>query len=289
MTQPFEGLISSGQAETTLAYLRQNYDVAAAPAEAMLATFARGCLMTDAGALDRPAIAAAEAEEMAGALSDHPAGAALKLDPVILVSHYRMVEQSGALPVFHRLVAKVAGELEAQPEEVQKLGRVRLLRRMLADAGFMSPPQPRPEKALGLLHDAAALLVAGHAEIDDLIDHLAANGAAIPAEVAEILSYVALAELRNYHVDWSSKVLRFLIGVGSVGDCVVEAVRFIALQRSTSGGYGFKDPLKEDPLEPLERFRSFHLPITLHAVWLIKLAGDFQRSAGLSGELGGRP
>jgi len=288
MSHPFEALLSREQAETTLAYLDQHRDVAAAPAEAMLATFARACLLTDPDGLDRGASAAAEAEELARALLAHPDGATLKLDPFILTSHYRMVGQDHDCPAFRQLVATVANELERQPEEVQRLGRVRALRRMLSDAGFLSPPQLRPEKELGLLNDLAALLVASHQEIDDLVDHLAANGSAIPAGAADILSYVALAELRNYHVDWSSKVLRFLLSMGSVNDSVTEAVRFIALQRSTSGGYGFTDPSAQDPLSPRDRFRTFHLPITLHAVWLIRLARAFERAVGTSAGQGPR-
>jgi hypothetical protein len=267
--------ISQAQAERTLDFLNSYYDIQSAPVAAMMAAFSRSCILTNTGNIEALSTASAEAEAIAENLLSAQGTGDLQLDPAIVVAYYKLLASKGAKTSnLQALVKVVAAELERQPQEVKDLGRVRYLTRVLANLGIMDPPVPakRPHR----LHssDLSRLVVADCDEIHDFIDHLSADAVSVSDDLAQILSYLALAEMRNYKIDWSARVLRFLIEVDRIDNRVVESVHYIALQRTSTGGYGFVDPMTESEEDPIERFRTFQLPITLHAVWLMGTFND---------------
>lgn len=259
--------LTPSQAAKTQEFLASHYDVGAAPASAFLATFARCMLHLKSGASDS---AIAEAEVLASAVLSRSDQDTLELDPLIVVSHFAaLAHEAGRMPSFSEMVSKISSELDAAPREIKMSGRVKFLQRLLSDLGFGSSPEPSPKKSLALASDPVRLVTASCDEIHEVLHHLDADRTPLAEETVEILSYLALAEMRNYRVDWSATVLRFLIGRGHINDRVIEALRFVSMQRSVNGGYGFIDPLGGAESDPVQRFRSFHLPITLHAIWLL--------------------
>lgn len=262
-------LMSDSQREVTLRYLDHFQDV---PSLWPVACFARACLLLARRASSDIAQACEEAEAMARAILAHPDRDGLELDPLLLVEHSAMLSRAGCVtPQLHQIVQMIADQMDGLPDDVRAAGRTGHLARLLAKAGLGSkpgvgtcPPAPDEEK----------LLLRSSDEIRELIENLSATPRVLTDTAAEILSLLALSELRDYRLDCGIAILRYLIQSNQADAYLVEAVRFVALQRTALGTYGFSNPLIDDGLDPAERDQRLHLPNTLNAVWLFKLVED---------------
>ncbi len=271
-------IITDKQRSVTLAYLERFRDEARLLS---LACFARCCILLTEPNSQSIQQAGQEAEAMAKTVQDHRDPDSLQLDPLLLVAHFNMLAQAGcATPRLRELVQLIANEMTDLPEDVRSSGRTGHLARLLARNG-VATWSGRTNAGPDLLGDDVLLLQSSDA-IQELIERLSASSIPLTKTTVEILSLIALSELRDYRLDCGIGILRFLIETGWDNDYMDEAVRFVALQRTVAGTYGFFNPLVDNGLDAEEQDRGLHLPNTLNAVWLIKLVADHARSVETS-------
>ena len=292
MDDRIAAFISPRQRETTLAYL-QAFQLSGGQLDqfkpAMLATFARCCLLLDGegsreGDHDsdqRRAQARAEADAFARRVIDHPEGERLALDPLVLLTHFLDLQDAGhESSGLKSLLAKIHAQLRGLPKEVQRLGRVRRTAQLLRRAGFEARVEPVADSFWEAMEQPQRLLTLSSDAIQDFVDHVAVEELALDAVRAEILALIALSELRNYRIDYAAHILRVLLSALSDGGAsahlggsgyIEEAINFIAVQRCRNGSYGFIEPFREDEFAGVDRDRNFHLPFTLNAVWLLRV------------------
>ncbi|QAY78396.1 hypothetical protein [Sphingosinicella sp. BN140058] len=243
-----------------------------------LACFARACLLLATAESADAEQACEEAEAMARTVLGHPNANSLQLDPLLLVSHFEMLANAGCeTPQMRELVQLIADEVAQLPPDVRSSGRAGQLVRLLANHGFAPGSggapgtQPLPADEFLLLQSSDA--------IQELIEQLSGTSVILSQITAELLSLIALSELRDYRLDCGIRILRFLIDAGWNNIYLAEAIRFVALQRTVAGTYGFVNPLVQDELDGERRDSGLHLPNTLNAVWLFKVVADRARSA----------
>jgi hypothetical protein len=142
----------------------------------------------------------------------------------------------------------------------------------LAALGFGVRPA-RPTKAMAaLLATPENWFDASSAELAEIADHVAADGERLDSISTCILSLVALAELRNYRVDLGCSLLRAALEFGEPCAESVDALNFIALQRRRDGRYGFPNQFAETASPAGDPNLTIYLPLTVHAVWLFRVA-----------------
>jgi hypothetical protein len=107
--------------------------------------------------------------------------------------------------------------------------------------------------------------------LSEIADHLVAERRILDDLSADVLSLIALAELRNYRFDVGCKLLRAVIQKGESGVKTVEAMNFVALQRRRDGYYGFSNQFVESGESAPDKHLSLYLPLTLNAVWLFRI------------------
>lgn len=267
-------LLSDRQAVGTLDYLA-GFAASGAVADsdletAVVAAFARCCILTGTTAAGDPRLAAREAEAVAALLLEHPQREALALDPLLVLEHHKMLHDAGlSTPRFAELAEAIAARLALLDDQTRAQARTRRMTRLLAYVGIGAPPAP----VAAALASPGRLLLESFEALAERIDVATANAEPLAPETGTILAMLALAELREYRLDLGAHLLRYLLTCGYRDAYVAEALAFIALQRTHAGSYGFVDPLREDGRSAAERETGFRLPVTLNAVWLLHLAG----------------
>jgi hypothetical protein len=248
-------------------------------ASVVLASFARGCVHLLDEDLENRRRAQAEAESTYAIILAHPYPETLNLDPALIAAHFSLLATASIRSVsMEKVVLNMAHVLSSQPKELLMQARMRSAVAMIRRAGIDAPLAAPPYSIVRYLKNPSILFTMTGAEIQEMIEHAAADEIEIVPELAEVLSLIALSELRNYRVDFGAKILRLLFSQGLSNIYAEEALRFVALQRRRDGGYGFLDPLNEDIEMHNNPLFSFHLPVTLNAVWL------FKKYAGASAE-----
>jgi|GEM_PF-4015384 len=213
-----------------------------------------------------------EAEAFAEAILTHPDADGLQLDPLLLVQYLSMVTEAGcSVPRLRKVGGLVADQVKALPERQRSSGRIGHLARLLAKERFsLSLKQTQiPE-----IPDGEKLILMSSDAIQELVHDLSVLAAPLPESSAELLSLLALSELREYRLDCGLAIMRFLVRAGWENEYLSEAISFVAIQRTVSGSYGFVNPLLEDGLNAAEREQKLNLPNTLNVVWLFKLIVD---------------
>ncbi|MDV6316267.1 hypothetical protein [Idiomarina sp. HP20-50] len=175
------------------------------------------------------------------------------------------IEINEALPILETMKK----ELLSQPDEVLELGRLHLTKHLLNELGIKLPKLPIGKDMSDFLQSPEDWLTASDEQLSNLIDIMLANQSTISTADSDILSLIAIAELRNYKVDLGSKILRFVIHHGKANAMVQEAIQFAAVQRRQDGLYGFLNPFKEENMDDEMSLKGFHLPMTLNVLWLI--------------------
>lgn len=271
-------LPSAAQRATTLSFLKRFWidgDVYQSTMDnistILLTSFARGCihLMGD----DNKSMSAAQSEAEAAyeIVLAHPNPNSLSLDPAVISSHYSMLVENGLSSTsMEDVVKNLLSSLRLQPEALLCQSRVRLAVSMLKQAGVEVHLSESPYWVSKLLRNPNKLYTMTSSEVQQFVEHVTADELIIEPELVEVLSLIALSELRNYRVDLGSKILRLLLSRGCYHTYAEEGLRFVALQRRRDGGYGFLDPLREHIDVKINPMVAFHLPVTLNAVWLFK-------------------
>ncbi|MEO0643062.1 MAG: hypothetical protein AAFY47_06555 [Pseudomonadota bacterium] len=261
-------ILTLDQAEKTLQYLEAFAKPPYPPRVVSLAVFARACIFLNPDFEFRESPLEEEAEGLAKQILSRD-GQDLDLDPFILASHANFLH-SGRIEIgdLKEVLSKIAASVHEQPVHVRQMGRVRHTVAILRALDFETGLEAAPRGALKLLDDPTMLLSAPSDDVMAALDHAAADRKPLSNEVSDILGLLALAELRDYRIDFASKILRLLLNAGHRCEALSEAMSFIALQRVSDGSYGFYDPFKEENPSEQDRQLKFHLPITLNAVWL---------------------
>lgn len=275
--------LSPGEANDTLTYLSGLADTSNTGAT-IHSLFARCHLAT----LWRSGVNLNDLGEEAGRLcarllTDQHAAPA-NLDPLLLIEIYRILKQEGIdVAMVGGVLERMAVELAAQPPETLRIGRLRLIASQLASLGVAVRPAGASKQMLALLNSPEKWFVASAGELGEIVDHLLANQQQLGEIPIEILSIIALAELRNYRVDLGCALLRAVFQLGKPCAAAIEALNFIALQRRRDGRYGFAHRFGE-ALEPDDQQHlNLYLPLTANAIWLFAVAhrcqGDVARSS----------
>lgn len=267
--------LTQAQREKTLAFLQMLRGGTTPPtspagiATEILAVFARSCVHLLAHDNQAAHSVVAEAESVYLPILEHPEPASLNLDPAIIAAHYALLTAAGLHAAsMDKVVRLMAQALNDQPEASRQQARMRLTLATLRTAGIDVQMTPAPYSVTRLLRQPVELIALNSNEIQQLLDHVVADQISLDAEAAEILSLIALSELRNYRIDLGARILRLVFSQGFDNSYAEEALRFVALQRRRDGGYGFLDPFRENSDAQASPMLTFHLPITLNSVWL---------------------
>ncbi|MFV2072659.1 MAG: hypothetical protein ACC742_08405 [Thermoanaerobaculales bacterium] len=246
------------------------------------AVFSRCCLATHPDFGLEPAAAAAEAATLAQAVLDHPDRDGLDLDPLLLVTCYALLADEGVeVSRVSDLVTEIARRLGTLGADVRLVGRIRHITSLLAARGFEASIDAPAKEMLQLTREPGKLLNASGEVVADFADHLFADQTALDEDLTVMLALISLGELRNYRVDLGAKLLRLCVAQGRPCEEAGEGLNFVALQRRRSGAYGFLNPFlpAEERNENLDE--AFFLPMTLNAVWLLRIeAASRSRSLG---------
>jgi len=267
-----DALLSKEQARGTLEYLDRyrKPDVAGLSefGAVTTATFARSCILTGRTGAADIARAREEAEELAQQINSHPRPEELELDPILLIEYFKSLKAVNAdTPAFRNLAGTVAEHFAKAKGAMAKESRMLRLERLLADVGI----GPSPTKINRAFKECGEMLLEPSEKIAARVDLAIASGENPSPQVAELLAILALAELRDYRIDFATHILRFLVSSDHIDGFVTEGISFVALQRTREGSYGFFDPLNEQNIDERQRDSAFRLPVTLNAIWLIKL------------------
>lgn len=246
------------------------------------AVFSRCCLATNPDLGLDLSVAAAEAKSLAQAVLEHPNRDSLDLDPLLLITCYTMLAEEGAEDAhFSRLVTEIGHRIGTLEPDVRRVGRIRHIASLLAAGGFEASIEAPSKETRRLIREPGKILNAPSEVVGDFADHLLADQTVLDQELSVMLALIALGELRNYRVDLGVKLLRLGIAQGRPCEEAAEGLNFVALQRRRSGAYGFLNPFRptEENRENLDV--EFFLPMTLNAVWLLRIeAANGSRSLG---------
>jgi hypothetical protein len=157
----------------------------------------------------------AEAAALGARILSYPQPDELGLDPVLLIEIYKILGQYGVdVPEVRCLLERVVTELLAQPAEMLGAGRVRFIAAQLAALGFPVHPVKAPKAMAAVLKSPEKWFTASVAELAEIADHLLADQSRLDPAAVQILSLIALAELRNYRVDLGCVLLRAVFQLG---------------------------------------------------------------------------
>lgn len=210
-----------------------------------------------------------EASSLADAALADPRSDELGLDPLMIAETHIMLESVGfASDSLCVLVKRISTALAAQSEDIRSRGRVRLLASRLRTLGCSAVVTKADHVAATLIKSPDKWLTLPSLEMSEFADHLFADCTAINEINSEILSLVALGELRNYRVDVGCKLLRLILLQGVPSDETEYGIQYVAVQRRRDGGYGFVNPFVEENQDVRKVDLSLHLPMTINAVWL---------------------
>jgi hypothetical protein len=261
--------LSVEDAASTSAYLKGLSERSSNLMVVAQSLFARCCLSTLPCSTLSMEELDAEAIELGHRILSHPQPAQLGMDPVLVIEIYRVLQEAGfKAAAMHSVVKRMAPELLEQPEEVQRIGRVRLIASKLAALGFAVRPA-KPAKAMAdTLKSPAKWFSASALEMAEIADHLLADQRPLDLLSSRILSLIALAELRNYRIDLGCVLLRTVLQLGEPCPESEDALHFIALQRRRDGRYGFSNQFVESAGAGDDQHLKIYLPLTVNAVWL---------------------
>jgi hypothetical protein len=203
-------------------------------------------------------------------LRNHPDASNLNLDPMLVIEAHRLLStHQVSITGFEQLIDKIANELESQPGDTLKLGRVRLMAERLRTFGYSIPNSSPGKDAARLLRLTNAWLTTSTTLLDDMLDHLFADKATLSEEQTSLLSLIALAELRNYRLDIGSKILRLIVMHGVANEETNDALTYMLLQRRNDGAYGFATPFDEQNWQRSSVDLKIYLPLTLNVLWTL--------------------
>jgi hypothetical protein len=246
--------------------------------------FARCCLATTPGFNFDLRKIAEDSSRIAKTILSHPNRDELAIDPLLVVQIRLMLMSAGMdVAILRELVDLIAGELAGQGEDIRIQGRVRRIASLLTSLGYVNDVVKPPGDTLRVLDNPGVWLGLPTAQLSDVVDHFFADKAGLDDMGSQIMSLVALGELRNYRLDFGCKLLRLVFSQGVICLEANEALNFVALQRRRDGGYGFVNPFLEAEQSEGDNALSLHLPATLNAVWLFRTKA-LRRS---DGNLGG--
>jgi hypothetical protein len=279
--------LSFEQAIKTDRYCRALGDIYVNNAAASIQSlFARCCLATTPGFNFDLREIAEDSSRFAKTVLFHPNRDELGLDPLLVVQIRLMLMSAGLdVAILRELVDLIAGELAGQGEDTRNQGRVRQIASLLKSLGYVIDVIKPPRDTLGLLDNPAVWLGLPTTQLSDIADHFFADKAGLDDMSSQIMSLVALGELRNYRLDLGCKLLRLVFSQGVICLEANEALNFVALQRRRDGGYGFVNPFLETWQSEGDKALSLHLPATLNAVWLFRTKA-LRRNDGNLGVLG---
>lgn len=268
--------LSPEQAAKTYDYLRSLSERYATITVWVQSLFARSCLATYPDFSFDLQQVGKEASSVADAILSASKQEQLGLDPLLIVETYLMLRKAGCdVPQLATLTKRIATELAMQSKDIRSRGRVRLIASRLSYLGYAVDINKPRAQVSALVRSTDNWLALPSSDLSEIVDHLFADSTVINEINSQILSLVALGELRNYKVDIGCKVLRLVILQGTFCDEATEALNYIAVQRRRNGGYGFVNPFTEETQEPLQQplniDLSLHLPMTLNAVWLFAI------------------
>ena len=265
--------LSAEDAASTAAYLKGLSERSSNLTVVAQALFARCCLSTLACSRANMQELDREAMELGKRILSHPQPDQLGMDPVLVIEIYGMLKDAGCeAEAMRSVVERMAPELLGHPEEVQRIGRVRLIAGKLAELGFPIR-QAKPAKGMAVtLKSPEKWFSAPAAEMADIADHLLADQRPLSVLTSRILSLIALAELRNYRIDLGCVLLRAVLQLGAPCQESEDAMHFIALQRRRDGRYGFPNQFVDMPEAGDDQHLKIYLPLTVNAVWLHAVA-----------------
>jgi hypothetical protein len=198
----------------------------------------------------------------------------LALDPLLVLEADLMLRNARTVnPVFSKITDRIAEELSQQPSKILSTGRVRLMAAHLQRLNYSVKAATPDKLSTELLRSSSVWISASQQDLVGLTENLLANGTPLNPTQSEILSLIALAELRNYHVDVACKLLRLVLQHGQISSITREAVNYVALQRRRNGAYGFVSPfLEQHDTRHSDLDLALYLPMTLNATWIFHVA-----------------
>jgi len=261
--------ISAEDAASTSDYLKGLSERSSNLVVVAQSLFARCCLSTLPESRLRMEDLHAEAIDLGNRILSHPQPDQLGMDPVLVIEIYRLLKESGfEAGSMRAVVERMAPELLEHPEEMQRLGRVRLIAAKLEALGFPIR-QAKPAKTMAaMLKSPEKWFSAPAAEIAEIADHVLADQRPLDLLSSRILALIALAELRNYRIDLGCVLLRTVLQLGQPCPESEDALNFIALQRRRDGRYGFPNQFVESSEPGDDQHLKIYLPLTVNAVWL---------------------
>jgi hypothetical protein len=213
-----------------------------------------------------------DAAAVGRSILSHPEPDKLSLDPLLLVEIHRMLRGAGwTVAQLEDLLDRIVSELSRQSPEALSTGRVRYIASQLAPLGYRIKLTGPSKEVSSLLESPASWFSLSLPALADLADHLIAGGRELDEISTNVLSLIALAELRNYRIDVACKLLRTAMQLGVRCPEANEGLNFIALQRRRDGYYGFSNQLLESADSAGDKHLSLYLPLTVNALWLFRV------------------
>ena len=199
----------------------------------------------------------------------HSLQSAVDLDPQLILSvALAYQERNINISKLTELVDKIGQSLQSQSEAIQAMGRVRNMNKNLIELGCNNQLSQQPKAIQKQLKDDAAWLTLSNDELIEMTLHCIADDRQLNEQESEIISLIALGEMRNNQIDAASKLLKLVIELGVLGDATQESLNFVAMQRRRQGYYGFNNPLVDEQVQSDEQLISYHLPLTINILWL---------------------
>lgn len=203
----------------------------------------------------------------------HSLQSAVDLDPQLILSvALAYQERNINIPKLTELVDKIGQSLQSQSATVQVMGRVRNMNKHLIELGCNNQLSQQPKAIQKQLKDDAAWLTLPNDELIEMALHCIADNRQLNEQESEIISLIALGEMRNNQIDAASKLLKLVIELGVLGDATQESLNFVAMQRRRQGYYGFNNPLVDEQVQSDELLITYHLPLTINILWLFNRA-----------------
>lgn len=197
-------------------------------------------------------------------------------DPLIVLTVIQHFQRLGVdTSESNVLLETMQKELNNQPDSVRTMGRIRVLAKLLNDIGFTIKEAKTTANEKALVQNFESWFTLPETELSNLADLLLVQGQRLTEQDSEILSLIAIAELRNYKVDLGCKLLRVILAYGVISKTTQEALQFIALQRSSKGSYGFLNPFKNQDMPEQQMEKQFTIPFILNVMLLMLSVEDY--------------
>lgn len=191
------------------------------------------------------------------------------LDPYLITSVAMVYQQQDIdISQLNELVDKISQSLQSQSSTVQTMGRVRNINKQLIALGKNNQLSPQPKAIQQQFKDHGGWLTLANEALIEMVLHCIADDQKLNDQQSQILSLIALGEMRNGQIDAASKLLRLVIELGVISEETEESLHFIAMQRRQEGYYGFTNPLQSEQPNTEDQILAYHFPLTINIVWL---------------------